>query len=1309
MNKNFISKHPYRIFAWTLGSLLILLIVLEGWRYAQKPSIENKDEAIAEELEETASFFINSQQQLLEESRQLAGTLQSQIERGNNQSTLFESLQSYSDLWGAGLYRGNEAIVWNDFSLDLFQNIQLPNSINSYVEVQKQNNVIYWLCHTGFNIQTEDGQIPYHLFTAKRIQQTNTLSFADEREFSILGPSSAQNIYSLNLSFYNPLPPDVTDYRVLQTISQDSAGVVFSTAGNLAGAVKQWHSNNSFWRALFALLCFIVISVLLYFWVDVLPLWKSLLIQLFIIGIGWFVFDYISVAEYWIPTLFKGFGGTLIIYYQELCSFFIDGLFFLITAFTIHRKIKNHGYYLHPTWFLSSIVAAFLVGLLNMTGIILVFQRCYQFAENTSIPLLTLQIFPGVGTLLFYIALGIMLLALMIALLAVNRFLLRSCRHQSKLAAAICTASFIISLFIAQLFVTDAFGLNWSFVISIIYYGCVFTLSYVFFKFPHIMRQSSPLRNAAIASLILSTAGSTLIYYAQMSSKDKQLTEISNSYTREKDDEAEQLVTTILSRLEQELQSLTKEDLQNRVAFIQARFTQSIESTLKNTNPLYSFDLQLIKPNQQRIAGYSTELNSPDWVDVFDLPRLRAVIDIEQIGKNNVRPIYQQPELVDAENYETFSRGWIPIFGADANEPIAWILCSVYQQRPNFNKPMRAVMSSVSYQDWNKALAIQQYKNNRLQEVIYRGIADKYPVYNILQPAEIRALQQDSTVYYTSTDNQNTYRNFLALQPQNLVIKTSLLLPGYQNILFSFFRLNFTLLLAGFLLLMVAQFFKTGKILFFGKNKQFQYRILDSFLLAAIIFLIMLVFATNFAIKRQNRDLVQQQLLEQLESITTAVEKNQAVRRNLAQGADFSLDSLTTSLNVDASFYSNGVIKKSTTPQIYQQHLLAGTIPFPVYRDLFQSQKRNAVTTVMLDNQDLLIGYRSVLSDDGSPVAAIAIPTFVQSPKYDRQLLETTSYLIILYLVVFGIFILGTTFISRQLTRPLHYIRLGLQKISKGDLNTTIPVTSTDEIGSLAIAYNRMVARLKELQDELATAEREAAWQEMAQQVAHEIKNPLTPMKLNIQHLERQLVSGDYTIDELKEKIRTITQNLIVQIQSLTNIASDFSKFSKPIEEEFTAVHIDRLIYSVADLYKHDEQITITTNCSASPSTIYGAEDELRRVIINLVKNAREAMHDGGAINLKTYRRGESIFIEVEDTGMGIPEKDKSKIFVPNFSTKSSGTGLGLAICKKVIEAHEGSISFASIKGEGTTFVVKLPLYLQKLRETTIHSKHSDG
>ncbi|HKK44926.1 MAG TPA: HAMP domain-containing sensor histidine kinase, partial [Balneolaceae bacterium] len=170
------------------------------------------------------------------------------------------------------------------------------------------------------------------------------------------------------------------------------------------------------------------------------------------------------------------------------------------------------------------------------------------------------------------------------------------------------------------------------------------------------------------------------------------------------------------------------------------------------------------------------------------------------------------------------------------------------------------------------------------------------------------------------------------------------------------------------------------------------------------------------------------------------------------------------------------------------------------------------------------------------------------------------------------------------------------------------------------------------------------------------------------------------------------TDNLIEQIQTLNNIASDFSKFSQPVNEEFSRIDLSSVLSSVAELYQHDEKTNVRLQSQNGSVHVQGLPDELRRVFINLVKNAYEAMPDeGGEIILRLYEKQQHVFVEVEDNGSGISEENRPNIFVPNFSTKSSGTGLGLAICKKIIEAHEGSITFASVEGEGTTFVIKLP------------------
>ena len=205
-------------------------------------------------------------------------------------------------------------------------------------------------------------------------------------------------------------------------------------------------------------------------------------------------------------------------------------------------------------------------------------------------------------------------------------------------------------------------------------------------------------------------------------------------------------------------------------------------------------------------------------------------------------------------------------------------------------------------------------------------------------------------------------------------------------------------------------------------------------------------------------------------------------------------------------------------------------------------------------------------------------------------------------------------------------------------------------------------------------------------------------MKLNLQHLERQLKQTGNKIGENNPRILNITQSMIEQIDALNNIASDFSKFAKPIQHEFAPVALNDLVLSVADLYRQEAEITIVVQTSPIELTVHGVTEDLRRCIVNLIKNAKEAMEGKGIITLSTqqYSNSQLAEITISDTGIGIPEKDQPNIFTPNFSTKTSGTGLGLAITKKIIEEHGGSISFTSQVGTGTTFNIQLPLNNRK-------------
>ncbi|NCP83949.1 MAG: GHKL domain-containing protein, partial [Bacteroidetes bacterium] len=213
-----------------------------------------------------------------------------------------------------------------------------------------------------------------------------------------------------------------------------------------------------------------------------------------------------------------------------------------------------------------------------------------------------------------------------------------------------------------------------------------------------------------------------------------------------------------------------------------------------------------------------------------------------------------------------------------------------------------------------------------------------------------------------------------------------------------------------------------------------------------------------------------------------------------------------------------------------------------------------------------------------------------------------------------------------------------------------------------------------------------------ARQVAHEIKNPLTPMKLSLQHLQRLVLMSDEDEENLKPAFERISKNLIQQIDSLSTIASDFSKFAQPQTEELVPVDVNKLLTEIDELYQHDQFIKINLDLSENNLEVLGIADDLKRVFINLIKNSIEAMPNGGIIIVRTYRYKNDAFIEFADTGVGIPVDFQKRVFQPNFSTKSSGTGIGLAICKKVIDSHGGAINFASVPGSGTTFTLNFRL-----------------
>ena len=295
------------------------------------------------------------------------------------------------------------------------------------------------------------------------------------------------------------------------------------------------------------------------------------------------------------------------------------------------------------------------------------------------------------------------------------------------------------------------------------------------------------------------------------------------------------------------------------------------------------------------------------------------------------------------------------------------------------------------------------------------------------------------------------------------------------------------------------------------------------------------------------------------------------------------------------------------------------------------------------------------------------------------------------YVFLFLIAVALAIAVANSITRPLSELGEKLKRLAIGKKNEPIQWNISDEIGALINDYNAMIEKLDDSAQVLAQTERDLAWREMAKQVAHEIKNPLTPMKLSIQYLQ----SGIHTSPEkLKQLVGRVSSTMIEQIENLSKIASEFSNFAKMPQAENNKVLLNDVVASVHDLFRKREDMDIQLYVPIQDIYVFADRNQLIRVLNNVIKNAIQAIPEErrGRIDISLLKREDKAVISISDNGAGIPEQMKDKVFTPNFTTKSSGTGLGLAICANIVETFNGKIYFATNPDEGTTFFIEIPL-----------------
>lgn len=396
-----------------------------------------------------------------------------------------------------------------------------------------------------------------------------------------------------------------------------------------------------------------------------------------------------------------------------------------------------------------------------------------------------------------------------------------------------------------------------------------------------------------------------------------------------------------------------------------------------------------------------------------------------------------------------------------------------------------------------------------------------------------------------------------------------------------------------------------------------------------------------------------------------------------------------TDINI---FSTDGTLIASSRSKVFQEGLIAPLIHPVAYNKLLNSGKSLFIHNEKIGKLQYISAYVPLRNINGELIAYINLPYFAQQSELRNEISYFLVAFINIYLLLLLLSVIIAFFISNHVTRPLQVIRDSISRLGFGKANEKIEWHRNDEIGQLIAEYNRMIDELAVSADLLARSERESAWREMAKQVAHEIKNPLTPMRLNVQYLQR---AWKDKVEDYDERLERFTKTMVEQIDNLSIIAGEFSDFAKMPASRNETIDLKNFISEVIDLYEGFDELKIQLELPEEDSNLLISADrkQLLRVFNNLIKNAIQSYgkEEKALIIIKISEEGKYCKIDLRDFGGGIADDLKKNIFQPYFTTKTGGMGLGLAMVKSIIQSFNGYISFESQMGEGTIFIIRIP------------------
>lgn len=525
---------------------------------------------------------------------------------------------------------------------------------------------------------------------------------------------------------------------------------------------------------------------------------------------------------------------------------------------------------------------------------------------------------------------------------------------------------------------------------------------------------------------------------------------------------------------------------------------------------------------------------------------------------------------------------------------------------------------------------------------------------------------------------------------------TTVVLSSRKKTIFNYITtFSYLLIITGLLILIIGIVLKVDpfrwQIAFTDFSTKIQLFIIASIFLSFILF----GWGTSYYIKKQNLIKNKKNITEKVQSVLIELEHKLGDKTELNEALyddmTYYLIKFSNVFYTDINLYDKkGQLLASSRPEIFERGLTSNKMDLNAYNQIHLHKKSQFIHNEKIGLLDYLSAYVPFRNEHNEILAYMNLPYFAKQNELENELSAFFTALINIYGLLFLISAIIAVFFANYISEPVRMIRDKIGALQLGKSYDLIDWQSNDEIGSLVSEYNKKVLELEKNALKLAKSERESAWREMAKQVAHEIKNPLTPMKLSIQHLQR--TAKDQPAD-LNDRIDRTAQTLIEQIDTLTNIANEFSNFAKMPKANEQTIDLLPIIETTIDLYKKGHHQLRLENKLLDSIPIVGDKDQMYRVFNNLIKNAIQAIPEdrAGKIDVIIEERDLCFLIEVKDNGIGISEDKKSQIFAPNFTTKTTGMGLGLAMVKNMLENINAKVWFTTVQNKGTSFFVEIP------------------